>query len=592
MLVVAGSLGAERPHAPSVPGAGAEEGLQRRDSAWFPLGRVPQEDVDKIKDEFIDDPRIPGWMRTLLRSKHFDVNVKLEVKLWPGGRVRYFIHDNVRSNSRLHAAVAGAVSHWNASEFYTGVRFVEMSGWSLSERDGGIVLISRQESRTGEPASAVPLMHFDWDIKNFDDGTAFRLADWFGPDLFGTDAKLPEKGYMSMVFLDDRVTRMEIQTATDVVAHELGHVVGLMHEHQRWDAGRFVRATPRILRNPNIEATNFSFLDLTGVPGRPDPYDYGSSMHYDGHWSVPPGIPIPSAGLSYGDKRGVGWLYNRANSFRYPRITTNPRGLEVVVNGQTVDTPHEIDVPSITVQVPLVQYRTGDECLSSIGKRFQSLYSSASSKLSCRYLFGNWGGSGSLGSRPGEIHVRSVARQVWLQANFIVQVSRDGSNYRTPWMEFSSPGKLEQVPPELYRDRIAAWPQALLFVASKDKEFEDQVFRLANFSGGPQRYYLVATGAVVLQKTSDPSAVVQRHGPYKTVALQQIDNGEIVDVHISEAPNQDGYVGAREAGQYEGRVSVCELIDFSSVEPHHYRRCLDIPARLIVVPQDPVSWVR
>ena len=154
----------------------------------------------------------------------------------------------------------------------------------------------------------------------------------------------------------------------------------------------------------------------------------------------------------------------------------------------------------------------------------------------------------------------------------------------------NSAGKIEnlreEVRSELYRDRIAAWPQALLFVASKDRRFRDQVFRLSNFTGGSQRYYLVATGAVELQKTSDPSAVVRRHGPYKTVALQRIENGESVDVHVSEAPNREGHVGAREAGQYEGRVSVCELIDYSSVEPHHYRRCLDIPARLIVVPAD------
>ena len=57
------------------------------------------------------------------------------------------------------------------------------------------------------------------------------------------------------------------------VFHEMGHAIGLEHEHCRLDRDLFVKVrTRRILKG---EGHNF---DITGIPL--GPYDYDSIMHY------------------------------------------------------------------------------------------------------------------------------------------------------------------------------------------------------------------------------------------------------------------------------------------------------------------------
>jgi hypothetical protein len=61
------------------------------------------------------------------------------------------------------------------------------------------------------------------------------------------------------------------------VMHEIGHAIGLAHEHQRTDRGKFIKLIPENIRNID---EGFDIID----DGRFEPlgvYDYDSLMHYE-----------------------------------------------------------------------------------------------------------------------------------------------------------------------------------------------------------------------------------------------------------------------------------------------------------------------
>ena len=74
------------------------------------------------------------------------------------------------------------------------------------------------------------------------------------------------------------------------LAHELLHVIGLFHEHQRPDRDNFISVMwSNILPGYNNQFTKYAEMD-----GRllNTPYDYGSVMHYRGTaFSLAPGVP-------------------------------------------------------------------------------------------------------------------------------------------------------------------------------------------------------------------------------------------------------------------------------------------------------------
>ena len=179
--------------------------------------------------------------------------------------------------------------------------------------------------------------------------------------------------------------------------HEIGHAVGLWHEHQREDRDNFVTVLYENLRRSQ------QGLYVAEHPAL-GPYDYASVMHYhprSNAWNesevfetVPPGMSIPAAGLSAGDIDGVARLYGMPP--QSTSVTTNPPGLEIVVDGVRVTAPASFEWADDSVhalEAPISQTIEGT-----------------------RYLFGRWNDGGSRLR-----HVTAGEGSAWLEANFIIQ---------------------------------------------------------------------------------------------------------------------------------------------------------------------------
>ncbi|XP_059145365.1 uncharacterized protein LOC131932473 [Physella acuta] len=65
-----------------------------------------------------------------------------------------------------------------------------------------------------------------------------------------------------------------------ILIHELGHVLGLIHEHQRHDRDKYVRVLLENVRNMSQERYQFSKLLTGSITDKTVKYDYTSVMHY------------------------------------------------------------------------------------------------------------------------------------------------------------------------------------------------------------------------------------------------------------------------------------------------------------------------
>ena len=161
----------------------------------------------------------------------------------------------------------------------------------------------------------------------------------------------------------------------------------MRHEHQRKDRDKYVTVSEEVLKG----YMHYAYLADAEAVG---PYDYASVMHYRRMGTIPPGIPIRSARLSQGDIDGVARLYGKPPAATV--ISTNPPGLEIVVDGESVTTPASFDwTPGSThvLQAPSPQ---------TLGHQ--------------RFVFGRWNDEAdyrrTVIADPGS---------TWFEANYIAQ---------------------------------------------------------------------------------------------------------------------------------------------------------------------------
>jgi Astacin (Peptidase family M12A)/Abnormal spindle-like microcephaly-assoc'd, ASPM-SPD-2-Hydin/Transmembrane protein 131-like N-terminal len=126
--------------------------------------------------------------------------------------------------------------------------------------------------------------------------------------------------------------------------HEMGHTVGLLHEHQRPDRASYITLNLASADLPNVPG-NFTLpgYDFQNI----GLFDHASIMEYGAFdftkaglpviESIPPGVPLSNdTGYSAGDVDGVERLYGAAPS--NVTVTTNPPGLAVIVDSVTYNT--------------------------------------------------------------------------------------------------------------------------------------------------------------------------------------------------------------------------------------------------------------
>ncbi|HYP04957.1 MAG TPA: M12 family metallopeptidase [Bryobacteraceae bacterium] len=116
-------------------------------------------------------------------------------------------------------------------------------------------------------------------------------------------------GWTNRLYLGDHCS-------TGIAIHELGHIVGLLHEHTREDRNRHVR----VLYENIFTSALAEFAQKLGVSDDVGAYDFNSIMHYSAYTSsangrptmetIPAGIPIGQrSALSTGDIAAVRKMY-------------------------------------------------------------------------------------------------------------------------------------------------------------------------------------------------------------------------------------------------------------------------------------------
>jgi hypothetical protein len=176
------------------------------------------------------------------------------------------------------------------------------------------------------------------------------------------------------------------------ILHEMGHVIGLWHEQSRSDHSTYVDVHySHVIKGSwgNFLPPADNYQNLTSY------YDYASLMEYPSFSftstgapvieTIPAGMPLNSSDgvpvpttvdYSAGDKDGIQRLYGAAPT--EVTVTSNPVGLQVVVDGTTITTPkafawtlnstHTLDVATG------VQTLTGDIANSTTSATFYYTY--------------------------------------------------------------------------------------------------------------------------------------------------------------------------------------------------------------------------
>jgi hypothetical protein len=92
-----------------------------------------------------------------------------------------------------------------------------------------------------------------------------------------------QNGFRESTRVDVNITAFWWKQGPWMPAHELGHVLGFHHEHQRWDRDRFVTIHYEHVK-PGRES-DYNWIPKTNWIAATANYDYRSIMHYRTCWT-------------------------------------------------------------------------------------------------------------------------------------------------------------------------------------------------------------------------------------------------------------------------------------------------------------------
>jgi astacin len=167
------------------------------------------------------------------------------------------------------------------------------------------------------------------------------------------------------------------------ILHEMGHTVGLWHEQSRPDRNTYILVNYGNLIKGSISNFNQIFDNLQ----ESTLFDYASIMRYPAFAfsrnggpaieSIPAGIPLSNlTGYTTADIDGIERLYGNAPTAI--TVTSNPSGLQVVLDGVTVTTPQVFSWvlnSTHTLNIPAgVQSQSGNIVNSTTATTFYYTY--------------------------------------------------------------------------------------------------------------------------------------------------------------------------------------------------------------------------
>lgn len=211
-----------------------------------------------------------GVIKSLKKIQMVGVDALSTDRMWPGGVINYMI-STYGETGNLQANITSAIDAWKA----TGLKFNKITSVS-----GDYVVF---EAKTDYVINASPL------------------------------GKIGGK----------QLIKLRPDASVGNIIHEIGHSLGLWHEHSRPDRDQFItiqgdNIDPNCKKEFDLIQDKYSFYGTT--------YDFGSIMHYDAYAfaktglngqklitikTKPPGQNIGQrTGLSSGDREGIKKMYH------------------------------------------------------------------------------------------------------------------------------------------------------------------------------------------------------------------------------------------------------------------------------------------